>query len=253
MRPDTQDASDVARAPLVVEFFGMPGAGKTVWHDRIVDRLESRGWRVGVDDYPRRARSRRALLKLAVAAREAWRGSGAAQTIRSAVAGTRPAAYPRAARVLLNLFYVRGSLRRQAAGFPLLARDQGCAQALWSLHWSAPGDPSGPVIGWADVRADLPLRFLVVHVDVTKALAGERARSRLRASSPIDGPAQDAAAVDRAWAVTNRVRGLLDAAAVDDPRLHVTTLAAGPNEDEAETQLLARIEHLLAATAGATP
>lgn len=238
------------RAPAVVEFFGMPGAGKTYWHARIVGHLAQRGWDVTVDGLIAKHPSRfaRGMVKLVYIGSELVRGAEPIRFAWPILHHSRTGGFGRVTRAILNLFYVRARIRRQTGRFDLLCQDQGLAQALWSIYWTNDLESGGQgSIGWEDMRADLPHDFVVVHVDVAKNVAGGRAKSRTSVSSPIDGYAQNPASLDMAWAITEKVRQRLTKAAAVDTRLRVVTIQVGENaqEEDLALQIVTSIENAL--------
>lgn len=133
---------------MVVEFFGLPGAGKSTLACHVADRLAARG--VPVKRSPRvlshaSGKVERIVGKGAVIAAEIARHPFHAGRAARAVAATRQRTAADLARTLANWLYVGALLRRGAGAAEVRLVEQGLAQALWSIGFSAGH------LAWADV------------------------------------------------------------------------------------------------------
>jgi len=232
----------------VIEFFGMPGAGKTYMYGRLVDYLSNRGWKLGVETGQARfGRAGRALGKVLLAIKELLRCGGAAPTAWRIIRQHGLVSMGRGLRVTINLLQVRGSLRRQSQTARVLCRDQGIAQALWSACWIGSGIGQGKQLGWDDLRGDLPYHFVILCVDVDPELAALRTKQRRKTANPLDGPAQNKKCFIRALDLTGQVRSTIADAAIADSRIRLLTVrTTGPAlADDVLSELGHRVECVL--------
>lgn len=189
---------------LVVEFCGLPGAGKSTLARALVERLRAGG--VPAVDVmaplgPRAGRGVRIARKVAMVGRaaldpDAWR-------IASEV-GLRSGQADRRDRIArpLNLLVVRAAVARAAQHTGVHVLDQGPLQEWWSAALRA---DERRVLGWA--AADGPTRAdLLVRVDTPVDVLVTRLAGRAGAQSRLEGLGPDA---QRAELV--RADALLDA------------------------------------------
>jgi len=194
---------------IVVEFFGMPGSGKTHLCVGLAPALRDLGWKVTEDPVSRGSnRLWRITRKVPLVAAEYLRSRRSRDLFRSAIAAASSGFRSRF-RIAFNILFVRARIAsfRSRSGQQLLLHDQGCAQALWSEVWV--GSDALKLTPWSQLTDDLGVSFVVVDVRVPMEVAALRTRQRQSRNSPIDGPEQHQAGVERAWRVTEEVRAAL--------------------------------------------
>jgi hypothetical protein len=192
-------------AKMVVEFFGMPGAGKSHLCRLVSSRLRDRGWRVKHDivaeDHVRTRRLSRKLLPVL----GEWLRSRESRGIVRSTLRVPGLGFVTGLRLSFNWLYVRARARvADSMGDDFCISDQGCAQALWSEAWAMQG--STDARSWSEATAGLTTPFVVVDVHVPVEVAGARTRGRHSLNSPIDGRRQDEERLGRAFLVTEQVR-----------------------------------------------
>jgi hypothetical protein len=196
-------------ATIVVEFFGLPASGKTYLCAAVAPGLRNLGWTIVGDPVSRIPnRFLRVTSKVPMVIAEYARSSRSRGLFRIAIAAGRRSLRSRL-RVGVNILFVRARIASSGrrSSQELLLHDQGCAQALWSAAWIEGGLLES--ISWSRLTDDLDASFIVVDVAVPLELAASRARGRFNRNSPIDGPEQRQADMDRAWRVTEEVRAVL--------------------------------------------
>lgn len=186
---------------LVVEFCGLPGAGKSTLARDLVGRLRASGvpaFDVMAPLGPHAGREARLARKAAMVGRaalqpDAWR-IAAEVGLRSGQADRRD----RIARPL-NLLVVRAAVARAARRTGVHVLDQGPLQEWWSAALRA---DEGRVLAWA--AADGPTRAdLLVRIDTPVEVLVARLGRRAGAQSRLEGLGPDAqrAELERAGAL----------------------------------------------------
>ena len=206
------------RRPFVVEFLGLPGAGKSAVCRCVAARLRARGIAVaepiGVLAQTRRQGASGALKRLRKAltvARECLAHPGASLgSVRAIAASLQPSPVV-STRLALNWLLLR-SLLRASRRAPVALFDQGLLQALWSIALEGRNGIGRLATALAGSR-DLP--DAVVVVECGPDVAAARLASRHGRESRADRwSAQDHARFLRAVNVLAQVEALV-------PRLRV--------------------------------
>ena len=202
-------------AGLVVEFVGLPGAGKSALSQRVADLLRAEGLIV--------SEPTRRLDRLGVT----WRtlakvGYGIGGAVASPQTGARwvrtfnnmrQRSLADTGRVTLNWFFLAGLTRGLAHRPGVHLLDQGIFQGLWSAGYAArEGALQGREVVTA-VREALPPRILVIVVETSPATLRRRLFARLGGDSRLERDlATDGSAgsLGRAVAALNGMQELLE-------------------------------------------
>ncbi|WP_394739971.1 AAA family ATPase [Natronococcus roseus] len=204
-----------ADGTATVEFFGVPGAGKSTIARRLAERLTATGRPVSEPTYELAhevSSARRYLAKSGYAA------TGTLRRPRRALAAARAIAEsgqpsPRAlVKTAFNWLYVTGVLESRTPG-ELQVLDQGLAQAAWSVGLGAERDRTAPLCELAVDALSRSGPALVVIVDVAPETIRERLASRADGDTRVS-PTGDGHGVSEAFERTERIeRSLADAVA----------------------------------------
>ena len=161
-----------------VEFFGLPGAGKTVLARATAQALRARGLRVAepVAQLNRRPRAQRATLKLAHAVLESARSPELSYRLARAVIASRQPSTGGSAKLFVN-FLVQRRLAVAARDADLAICDQGLLQAIWSLNLEAERPASDDELFQLLTRDTCPRLVLFLDVDAERVLERLAARS----------------------------------------------------------------------------
>ncbi len=177
----------------LIEFLGLPASGKTTVARELAARLEARGWACRLSGTLPLAGGRNLPRKLLRALVVAVSEPSILVAGIVAVMRSRQRRPPDAVRVLLNLLEVRYVLH--AGGRGIVIMDQGPAQAIWSLAYSA-RRPTAQGLR-ALMHGGLPRRHLVVELASSGALAAARSSARGTRLSRIE---REEEAPSLAWA-----------------------------------------------------
>lgn len=202
---------------VLVECFGVPGAGKTLVAANVARALRRR--RALVHDealqVAGRARPIRILIKLWYVMRtpslcSLMRFSHALRDARS----TGGMVFGSDLKVLWNWVYLVARLRLQLHREGITLLDQGLFQALWSTFYHSEGNPPaapalGRVLSEALEMLDRPC-IIVIVVEVKEPQVRRRLRTRARGQSPLDHLDVSPAAWVKAREGTTRVLDVID-------------------------------------------
>jgi glycosyltransferase involved in cell wall biosynthesis len=180
--------AEVARPPepiTAIEFFGLPGSGKTTVARAVMTQLRDKGYAVSFsgetmgDHLPI---WRRSLRRLRLIARELASRPGL--LLRSiARLGAGPAGPRDRIKSVWNYCSVLAmSIRHSRSRHEVLVLDQGLVQALWTGQMHRRQNPSDEVDP-ALVDADWFQRCLFVHVQATQRVARSRLQRRRQQTS----------------------------------------------------------------------
>jgi thymidylate kinase len=172
--------------PFLLEFVGLPGAGKTAVAARLVSQLRARGTTCAERRRQRdrhggttRRRIRRAVFLL--------RNHELTQASLRFAASVRPVSLTRLARALRLSGWARQLQSYAASDVDVVVLDQGPVQDAWSI--TVPGGSWGEAamraaVGRVMQATQMPRAF--VYVDVDTETASERLRLRRGGSSRFD-------------------------------------------------------------------
>jgi thymidylate kinase len=229
--------------PVVVEFVGLPGAGKSTLATRVLQELRTRGYDC----------AGRELLRAEATGAKLRYWSGHLGLLRStamavvAVSAGGPEARRHAAR-----------LGRWASGFERLSRarneivvlDQGVVQQAWSSLIRAPSGTAHLVQLLDLILRDAVPRLVLVYCDVLLDVALQRIAARPEGKSTFDGmPPSEARQLLAAHAKDLRELFAHSVAALQAPHLTVDT---GRPLADSSRAVLELVESLIPAGAGRT-
>jgi hypothetical protein len=176
---------------VIIEFCGVPGAGKSTIAQELVSELRNLGRAASLpleEVSPRRPRSRRLRRKLRRAAVEtAGHPLASARTVRAVMRSRQPTRREVAIRSL-NWLVLRAAMRRASTAVGFHVIDQGLVQELCSLGFS--GD-AGAAIDVADPGGGLLAPDLILVVEVELGLADQRLAARPGQESRVEGDGVD--------------------------------------------------------------
>ncbi len=172
---------------VCVEFVGMPGSGKSALSRAAARELAARGVVVDQTCYHLahgRRRPLRVLAKLGHVAVELMRHPRRSLQAWSFVRSTRQPTTRSGAKLLFNLWLVRGLTRRAQRRGGIHFFDQGLLQAVLSLALEGDADRALQVLSSPVLATPLPDLFVFVEVDL--ALVEARIRARPERDSRVD-------------------------------------------------------------------
>jgi hypothetical protein len=202
-------------AGLVVEFVGLPGAGKSALSRQVAVLLRAEG--LIVSEPTRRLDEvdtvSRTLVKV---------GYGIGGAVAAPLAGARwmrtfidmrQRSLSDTVRVALNWFFLAGLTRGLARRPGVHLLDQGIFQGIWSAAYAArDGVDKGPEIAAAVLEA-LPARILVIVVETSLDILRRRLHERLGGDSRLERDlttGESAGSLSRAVAVFASMQELLE-------------------------------------------
>lgn len=174
---------------MLVEFFGVPGCGKSTLADFVLQELTKAGVRSSPLSTARlqaagnRARAcGRTLLKITRCLAAMICSPTRGVLLIHCVLATRQQSFRQAFKVLVNLLEL-SRLCRARRRSDLVLMDQGVYQALWSVAWSA--QHSDPAI-YRRLLALLPKPDAVVAIAIAAGAIGRRLDDRREPHSRLD-------------------------------------------------------------------
>jgi hypothetical protein len=201
---------------MLIEFFGLPGTGKSTLSRMAADLLMERGLIVDEMTYDldhRRPRGQRQLAKLTHLLRYA-----AAHPCRTAsdlakIAATRQATLLDLGKASFNWIFIASLASQRLASSRITFLDQGVAQALWSIGFAAQNrKPLDLLI--ANIEGQTLRPDLVFHVRADFKRLGDRLACRSRHVSRLDALGGDHQALLRAEASGDAIIGRLKCAGI---------------------------------------
>ena len=175
-------------AGLVVEFVGLPGAGKSALSHQVAVLLRAEGLIVSEPTYrlDRVGTASRIFAKVGYGIGGAIAAPlTAARWMRTFLA-MRQRSLTDTCRVALNWFFLSGLTRRLARCPGVHLMDQGIFQGLWSAGYAArDGVPRGDEIVTAVLKV-LPPRVLVIVVETSPATLQLRLQARRDGNSRLE-------------------------------------------------------------------
>jgi hypothetical protein len=196
---------------IIIECFGMPGAGKTFLAEQI--RLILKSDDIVISNYStelgKSGSTKRILIKIYLILSEAWKNRFSNHYIYRLISLYR---IPRRRTIKLtfNWLFICALIRREARHANIVLLDQGIAQALWSSEFYSVDSADMRIIAGslANLINSLPTSILkIVHISADNYLIRERIKTRVSGKSPLD---TDINLWERALNATNRVRELLN-------------------------------------------
>lgn len=228
-----------------VEFFGVPGAGKSTIARRLAERLAATGRPVAEPTYELAhevSSPRRYLAKSGYAADGTVRRPRRALEAARAIAETGQPSPRALVKTTFNWLYVTGVLESRTPG-ELQVLDQGLVQAAWSVGLGAERDRTAPLCELAVDALSRGGTALVVIVDVAPETVRDRLSSRADGDTRVS-PTGDGHTVSEAFERKERVERALAAVVADSPSvdlLRVDNESRADLEDAVAT-VLERVE-----------
>jgi thymidylate kinase len=185
---------------MLIEFFGLPGSGKSTMSRLVADLLLKRGLAVEEITYDldhKRPRVERLLVKIShllqyAATHPRYVLSGLAQVV-----ATRQRSLLDLGKSVFNWMFIASIASRTQSSHTITLLDQGVAQALWSIRFAARQQNSLELLLAEAERA--PLRpDLIICVRANFQTIGDRLAARARRVSRLDALGQDYKALQRA-------------------------------------------------------
>lgn len=191
-------------ASIAIEFFGMPGSGKSYVAGHLAAQLRQQGFRVSERtlSLSRANAPRRILGKVGLVARGFVSGVRLLPVLLALVADCGAGGLKRKTKLVFNWLYLCALVRIDSRDHQVLVLDQGFAQALWSTFFYAAETSPAAADFMQRLLERLPIDYLsVVHVDTDAQCIKRRLAGRSRGNSPLDRD------LSGAWQRANRVTG----------------------------------------------
>ncbi len=185
-----EDLTARGPAPVVAEFLGLPGAGKSTVAHALASELRQRGVEVseptGETDRLPSGRARR-LAKLRLAAAGALTGRGAPVQTARAILGSSQSDAAALPASLVNWLYLAGLYVRARSGSGVTLLDQGLLQAVWSIAFGAALPHRVAPESWVELVCPiLPPGSIAVLVEADDATVRRRLAGRTGGMSRLD-------------------------------------------------------------------
>lgn len=178
----------MCKRPIVIEFFGLPGAGKTTLSKRLTELLRERGATVDnpsndMDHIP--AGLRRIIRKLHFVIRELSHHPASSLRAALTISGHRQGSTKGLIKVLVNWWFVADLLRTRDGSAHFRILDQGICQALWSIGLTG---KAGNLLAHCDnlIFESIPFPHVVVLVEANIETVVERLTKREGRNSRIE-------------------------------------------------------------------
>jgi len=184
---------------MLIEFFGLPGSGKSTMSRIAVELLQAQGLaveEVTFDLDHRRNGPGRILAKFAHILRFVAANPFHAIGDVVGVAASGQATLKDGGKAIFNWLFIASVASRKREANHITMLDQGVAQALWSVRFAAKRN-AGPnaMLGRAERAAFMP--DLVVHVRASLQNVGDRLSARSDPVSRLDKQGRDRQALQR--------------------------------------------------------
>lgn len=183
---------------MFVEFFGLPGSGKSTMSRLVADTLRERGRKVNEVTYAidhRRSRSVSQLLKLAHLAPYVARHPRRALADIVRIAATRQARRVDLAKSIFNWTFISSLAAHERSSQEVSLLDQGVAQAIWSVGFAARRETWLDLL---DAQAPAARPDVIVHVRADPRVIGDRLARRERHLSRMDACGREQQVLERA-------------------------------------------------------
>jgi thymidylate kinase len=209
----------------VVEFFGVPGAGKSTVAHRLAKRLREGGYAVAEPTYTLvhdATSARRYFSKTGYATYSAVSAPRRTFSTGRLIAGTNQPSYPVLAKMVLNWWFLSGVLNGRSSDSVQLL-DQGLCQAVWSVALGADTDLVTPLCDTAIESLSRLDEVLLVVVDISPETASERLDARSNDDTRIT-TTENGYSVDKAFRLKERVERTIQERATEYPSIELISV-----------------------------
>lgn len=231
---------------VIIEFFGMPGSGKTYLAEKLSTVLRGRGLRISDRSLSlSRANSMtRVSVKLALVLWCIPGNIGAVRAIMSAVMTYKPDGLLKSVKLIYNWLYLLALIQSESRQHDVIVLDQGLGQAVWSMLFHGIGRPDTrtediPLMTILDILR--PASVDIIHVHAGDDLIRRRVRERANGRSPLDREMQ--VSWRRAVSVSEESIALLEQLSEIVPYLRILDIDNDNDRDDAKAldDLVAKI------------
>jgi len=175
---------------LIIEFVGVPSAGKSTVASRLGDDLRQRGYAVYEPTYRvdhEFGGLRRVVWKFWTAGAWAIKRPHVAAAWLNGIVRSRQPSMRVALRLVLNAWYVSGTLARAAKVSGVHILDQGLAQSIWSVMYSGGRFKSSSFVRLFEATIpDCAMGLVLLEIDDLDALVRRLADRKALGRSRID-------------------------------------------------------------------
>lgn len=175
----------------VLEYFGMPGVGKSYLSNKLGKELEFDGVQVGdqIAVINKMPSARRVAKKIWLIVTALWPNRSASIIIWKLIRLHRPSNIKLYSKLLINWLFVCALIRVESRNCDIVLLDQGLSQALWSTKYYGRSEPDHHVIAALVLRLVKELNITplcIIYVSADDSLIQKRIFSRENGSSPLD-------------------------------------------------------------------
>lgn len=226
---------DPAVGMVIVEFFGMPGSGKTYLAEKLSTVLKGKGLRIS-DRSLSLAKTNfitRMSVKLALVLWCMPGNIGAVRAIMSAVMAYKPAGLVKSVKLTYNWLYLLALIQSESRQHDVIVLDQGLGQAIWSMLFHGHGRPDAKPEGnlFTTILGILrPSSVGIIHVHASHDLIRRRVCERANGRSPLDREMQ--ASWRRAVSVSEESMVLLEQLSAILPYLRIFDIDNDNDRDD---------------------
>jgi hypothetical protein len=196
---------------MLIEFFGLPGTGKSTMSRLVADLLLKRGLVVDEITYDldhRQRRVARRLAKFTHVARYIAAHPRYALSDLVRVTATRQATLLDLCKSIFNWMFIASLASRKRSSNRITFLDQGIAQAMWSIGFATQHENSLDLL-LADLHGAAKSPDLIIHVRANFQTIGDRLAARKRRVSRLDALGRDQKALQRAETHGDTIMGKL--------------------------------------------
>lgn len=184
---------------MLIEFFGLPGAGKSTLSQLVSAQLRAQGIAVDEATYVVDHRCGRALRlakkATSIVGYAATRPYNMFRELRQILA-TRQSASRDLSRSISNWMFVASIAAKRRDRNSLVLLDQGFAQAIWTIGFGA-RQPNWLDLFFANTDLDALMPDAIIRVNASQTVAAHRLAQREGGASRLDGKSIDDGVLNR--------------------------------------------------------
>ncbi|NIX78087.1 hypothetical protein [Microvirga terricola] len=207
---------------MLVEFLGLPGAGKSTLSHLVANLLLERRYTVEETTYDldrRFGKFERSVIKLAHIARYLCTHPRCALSNVSSILATRQATLADIKKSIPNWLYVASLVSRRRSDDRIILLDQGVAQAVWSIGFAAEQEL------WLDLHMNTtsertPKPDLIIQVQASFETVSVRLDSRKKRISRLESLVQNHSVLQHAQDHCDEISLRFEAAGVPIIKVH---------------------------------